>query len=60
MSDEFDTWMEAVDTWCWQLVKVFIYDLADQPFYEWYEDGKTPREAAKLTWQYNEKMIFGN
>lgn len=45
---EFLLWMDKVDVWCQKLSGVSIYDLADQPFSDMFEDGRKPKAAAKL------------
>lgn len=46
---DFETWMELVDDACERIAGVSIYDLPDNVFYDLYEDGYTPAEAAKNT-----------
>jgi hypothetical protein len=43
----FETWMKGVDIACNYLCGVSIHDLPDCSFLDWYEDGDTPREAAR-------------
>ena len=45
---EFDQWMRKVDRICTATCGLSIHDLADMPFYDWFEDEMTPREAAEL------------
>lgn len=42
----FKQWMQEVDDIVWATVGCSIYDLADAPFLDWYEDKVTPRIAA--------------
>ena len=43
----FDAWMEDVDSTCQRLCGCSVHDLEDCCFNDWFEDGLTPREAAK-------------
>jgi len=43
----FDRWMHYVDKACERRVGLSIYDLTDQPFSEWFEDGLHPVRAAR-------------
>ena len=45
----FESWMRAVDAAVQALSYLSVYDLADQTFYDWYESGYTPKEAARET-----------
>jgi hypothetical protein len=42
----FDAWMELVDEICQKKYGVSVYDLADCPFRDWYDDDLTPSSAA--------------
>ena len=42
----FKKWMKLVDMLVWKMVGCSVYDLPDQLFLNWYEDGITPTEAA--------------
>ena len=42
----FDGWMAAVDAECERRYGVSVYDLADCPFHDWYDDGVSPKSAA--------------
>ena len=48
MSSGFETWMQKVDSAVIRLAGVSVHDLADQFFYDWFEDGITPAQAARL------------
>ena len=45
----FDSWMQKVDSAVMRRSGVSVHDLADQCFYDWYNDGITPVQAARLT-----------
>lgn len=45
----FARWMERVDRALLKRSGLSSADLAGQPFADWYEDGVTPAEAARLT-----------
>jgi hypothetical protein len=47
-TDTFGKWMRAVDVAVMRVIGLSIHDLADQPFRDWYEDGITPTQAARL------------
>jgi hypothetical protein len=47
MKPGFDSWMRQVDAWCQRLCGLSIHDLADCCFADWYEDGASPKAAAK-------------
>ena len=49
MREKFESWMKAVDTEVTRLSSLSARDLADQPFYDWYERGVTPKSAARKT-----------
>ena len=45
----FNDWMKEVDT-CVSKSLGFglgVYDLPDCPFYDWFDDGMTPKQAAR-------------
>jgi len=44
----FACWMEAVDREVEHRSGVSVYDLADQPFRDWYEDDINAAEAAGM------------
>jgi hypothetical protein len=44
----FETWMDKVDAVVVRTVGLSIHDLADQPFYDWFVDGITPAQAARM------------
>lgn len=43
----FSTWMRLVDRKIQARAGVSVYDLADKPFREWYDDGMDPDEAVE-------------
>lgn len=45
----FKQWMAQVNREVSRIAGLSVYDLADQPFRDWYEDGLTPAEAAEET-----------
>jgi hypothetical protein len=45
---DFDRWMEAVDEAVQALCGASVHDLADCCFADWFADGLSPREAARL------------
>lgn len=45
----FESWMAGVDKAVLKKAFVSVHDLADMPFRDWYEDGITPSQAARLT-----------
>lgn len=47
--ETFNQWMRAVDMEVESVAGVSVHDLADQPFYDWYDSGMTPEEAARET-----------
>jgi len=49
MEITFEQWMKRVNYEVFRLALVSVHDLADQPFYDWYESGMTPLEAAEET-----------
>jgi hypothetical protein len=42
----FEAWMDLVDEICQTKYGVSVYDLADCPYRDWYEDDVTPKSAA--------------
>ena len=44
----FDVWMVKVDEWCYRLAGVSVHDLPDLCFADLFEDGTSPREAARM------------
>jgi hypothetical protein len=44
----FDNWIAAVDTYVTGSLGIGIHDIADRPYYDWFEDELTPREAADI------------
>jgi hypothetical protein len=49
----FGDWMIAIDGHLEKAVGFTSSDLADCCYYDWWEDGITPRQAAKLALQEN-------
>lgn len=51
----FKEWMREVNRHINKTVGLGlgVSDLSDQPFYEWWEDGVEPREAAEITLEDN-------
>lgn len=45
----FETWMQQVDTHLLNTIYLTHEDLADMPYYEMYEDGMNPKDAATET-----------
>jgi hypothetical protein len=45
---DFGAWMEAVDDAVQATCGASVHDLADCPFADWFDDGLSPREAARL------------
>lgn len=43
---DFETWMDEVDWHVDEMLGQSVYDLPDCTFYDWYEDGMSPKEAA--------------
>jgi hypothetical protein len=50
---KFETWMAAVNAATESLVGLATNDLADAPYMDWYEDGKSPTAAAKAAVRLN-------
>ena len=42
----FDKWLAAVDNYVETALGLSIRDLVDQPYYDWFEAGYAPDEAA--------------
>lgn len=47
MKVTFEQWMQAVDNILEHEIEVSHDDLADQPYYVWFEEGVSPKVAAK-------------
>jgi hypothetical protein len=45
----FEQWMQKVDSAVIRQTGVSVHDLADQCFHDWFDDGITPVQAARLT-----------
>jgi hypothetical protein len=44
---EFKAWLAEADLLCLRQTGVSIFDLADMPYDDWYEDGMSPKEAVR-------------
>lgn len=42
----FEKWFEEANVACLEKCGMSLEDLPDCPFYDWYEDGKSPKVAA--------------
>ena len=42
----FQAWLDKVSNVIQRETGLGVFDLADQPYHDWYDDGYTPREAA--------------
>lgn len=49
MTSPFDRWFAEVDRKVRGLCGLSVHDLADMPFYDWFEDGVSALSAAKRT-----------
>lgn len=47
MKKTFEEWMAQVNREVSNIIGLDADDLADQPYYDWYEDGVRPKTAAK-------------
>ena len=47
----FDEWMQETDGVCGKLYGVSIEDLPDCCYRDWYDDGKTPGQAARKAYK---------
>lgn len=45
----FDRWLADVDRHVEQMVGLSLFDLEDQPFYDWWEGGVSAAQAARRT-----------
>jgi hypothetical protein len=45
--NRFKDWMGRVDEYLWEWVGLTSEDLIDQLWRDWFEEGLTPRQAAK-------------
>lgn len=52
MKTEFEQWLEKVDAEVQTETGVSIYDLPDYDYQEWYDEGMTPKKAAKRVVRY--------
>lgn len=43
----FEEWKKRADDAAVRRAGISLDDLADQPYYDWYEDGMSPEKAAK-------------
>lgn len=44
----FDTWMRKLDARVARTTGVSVHDLPDMAFYDWFDSGITPAQAAQL------------
>jgi hypothetical protein len=44
---KFKVWMGKVDEWCWRMAGCSASDLADVCYADMYEDGYSPKQAAR-------------
>jgi len=44
--NDFSWWMMVVNSVCERKYGISVYDLADCPFRDWFDDGVTPSAAA--------------
>lgn len=44
----FGLWLKIIDTTLAHRIGIGLFDLADAPYRDWYDDGITPTEAAGL------------
>ena len=44
---KYEAWMKKVDAWCWRLAGCSASDLADVCYEDMYEDGYSPKRAAR-------------
>ena len=51
MAQTFETWMAKVDAAVLKKYGVSVHDLPDLPFYDYWIDGITPSEVAKIAMQ---------
>lgn len=49
---KFDDWLKAVDAECDKQFGCSYKDLPDCPFRDWYENGVSPKNAAKRAKKY--------
>ena len=54
MAQGFDIWMKKVDSALARKCGLTSEDLADCCYYDWYEDGVTPAEAADMVLEEND------
>ncbi len=47
MRQSYKDWFRAVNAWVEAIAGCVVMDLADCPFYDWWEDGVSPKVAAK-------------
>jgi hypothetical protein len=53
IQSNYDLWLESVDYCVQDTAGVSVFDLTDQPFRDWFEDGIHPQEAADLALEDN-------
>ena len=44
----FAAWFAKADAWCRRLAGLSLRDLADCCYRDWFEDGMSPKAAAKM------------
>lgn len=49
MNKPFEVWKAEAEKWALHLFGVSLDDLPDAPFADWWEDGYSPKKAAKMT-----------
>lgn len=54
----FNQWMSKVNRHVTNTAGLGVADLSDQPFYDWWEEGVTPSEAAEMTLEDNDFYRF--
>lgn len=55
---QFNAWMKKVDREVLRRVGASVYDLADQPYWDWWAAGYSPEDAANEA-LYSEGFIIG-
>jgi hypothetical protein len=52
-SHDFSAWMKAVDEIVWSKAFCSVYELDDCTFQDWFDQGKTPQQAAVKAIRYS-------
>jgi hypothetical protein len=47
MKGSFESWMATVNGWVMAMVGLSVYDMSDCCFRDWWEDGMSPKAAAR-------------